>query len=359
MYTDDVTLFFNATQQSCEHITQILDRYCEIAGQDMNKNKSLVVFSPNTPRTFRKFMANTLKVKHAPTLGRYLDVFVDGKNHVKKNATELVERFQQRLQGWKASLLSQAGRVTLIKSVLHSDPIYKMSVFKLPNRETKQMESLMVDFVWGFNTNGKRMHLKNRNFLFSPKHHGGLGLRHLSVVNDALLAKHGWHWIISPSSLSSSWFLNKYRIANTEFKFRNTTQDSWVWRGIRHSLLLIDNFLKWQVGNGDSIDITSKYWCFPWDGDPGLLTVKGLMENRNWDFIKLEELYPWFEAIQIKSSLIPFFPQEDRLTWSGAANGVYSPAAGYNILIQEKNLILSSSHDINWGKFWKLRTVTA
>lgn len=68
-----------------------------------------------------------------------------------------------------------------------------MSVFKLPNQETKRMESLKVDFVWGFKTFGKRMHLKNKNFLFSPKHAGGLGLRHLSVVNDALLAKHGWH----------------------------------------------------------------------------------------------------------------------------------------------------------------------
>lgn len=91
-------------------------------------------------------MATTLGMKQFSNLEKYMGVYVDGKNHMKRNASELLERFQNRLQGWKASLLSQAGRCTLIKSILQADPIYKMSVFQLPKVEVEKMESKMTDF---------------------------------------------------------------------------------------------------------------------------------------------------------------------------------------------------------------------
>lgn len=143
------------------------------------------------------------------------------------------------------------------------------------------MESLVVDFLWGYNPEGKKMHMLNKNRIFSPKTKGGLGFRHLSLVNDSLLVKQGWKWIDNPSSLSSAWFLNKYKVPNTEFNFRKTTQDTWSWRGIRNSLPLIEDHLAWRVGNGESINVESKYWKIPWQGH--------LIEDGNWNFLKLEE----------------------------------------------------------------------
>lgn len=83
--------FFKASQQACSSVTNVLVKYCMLAGQEINRNKSLVVFSPNTPRNFRIFMARTLGVKHACNLGKYLRVYVDGRDHVKKSAVELVD----------------------------------------------------------------------------------------------------------------------------------------------------------------------------------------------------------------------------------------------------------------------------
>ena len=37
---------------------------------------------------------------------------------------DLVDKMQAILQGWKARILSQAGRTTVIKSVLQSMPFY-------------------------------------------------------------------------------------------------------------------------------------------------------------------------------------------------------------------------------------------
>lgn len=103
-------------------------------------------------------------------------------------------------------------------------------------------------------TEGKRMHMLNKSFLFAPKHNGDLGFIYLSFVNEPLLAKQGCKWVFNPQSLTSVWFLNKYKIPNTEFKFHSTSQDLWCWRGICNSLSLID----------DKRQMTSWKWWFNW-----------------------------------------------------------------------------------------------
>lgn len=128
-----------------------------------------------------------------------------------------------RLQGWKASLFSQACRATLIQSVLHSNPVYTMSVFQLPKKDIRKMESTMIDFFWGFKHEGKRMNLLCKDRLLSSKVDGVLDFRHLSLVNEALLSKHGWQWVHETSSLTSAWVLNKYKVPNMEFQFCNIT----------------------------------------------------------------------------------------------------------------------------------------
>ena len=44
---------------------------------------------------------------------------------------DIVDKVQGKFQGWKAKLLSQAGRTTLIASVLQAMPLYVFSCFKV------------------------------------------------------------------------------------------------------------------------------------------------------------------------------------------------------------------------------------
>lgn len=92
MYADDTVLFFKEDQSSCEKVKKVLHDYCNLAGQKMNFEKSLAVFSPNTPRLFKKFMAKTLGVCISNSLCKYLGVFVDGDNIIQKNAEGLIEK---------------------------------------------------------------------------------------------------------------------------------------------------------------------------------------------------------------------------------------------------------------------------
>lgn len=102
-----------------------------MAGQDISKQKSKIVFNPNTLRAFKKFLASTFNVPYKPHLGKYLRVYVD--NELKNsNFIELTEKITQRLSGWKEKLLTQAGRLQLIKSVLSSTPLYRMGFSPSP-----------------------------------------------------------------------------------------------------------------------------------------------------------------------------------------------------------------------------------
>ena len=50
------------------------------------------------------------------------------------------------MQGWKAKLLSQAGKEVMIKKVIQSIPTYSMSVFRLPIGLIKDIETMIRKF---------------------------------------------------------------------------------------------------------------------------------------------------------------------------------------------------------------------
>ncbi|GJW71646.1 RNA-directed DNA polymerase, eukaryota [Tanacetum coccineum] len=57
---------------------------------------------------------------------------------------EIVDKVKSRLSKWKMNTLSIGGRMTLLKSVLSSTPIYYMSMFKVPSQVLKCLEDLFV-----------------------------------------------------------------------------------------------------------------------------------------------------------------------------------------------------------------------
>ena len=82
----------------------------------------------------RESLCDILGFRSTPNLGKYLGFSL--KHHGTKNAdlNFVLERVKQKLAGWKANLLSLAGRAVLIQASTSTIPAYIMQSMALPKK---------------------------------------------------------------------------------------------------------------------------------------------------------------------------------------------------------------------------------
>ncbi|KAL0370615.1 UNVERIFIED_CONTAM: hypothetical protein Sangu_0379600 [Sesamum angustifolium] len=90
-------------------IRDVLRVYGKASGQMINLDKSLVVFSRNTPLNMRETLANILEVQVETQPTKYLGLpYLIGRNK-REIFSSIRERVWQRVGGWKEKILSQGG----------------------------------------------------------------------------------------------------------------------------------------------------------------------------------------------------------------------------------------------------------
>lgn len=210
LFADDCVLFFKANMETCNIVNNLLLRFASISGLKVNTNKSQVYFSPNTPPRFRKLMSKILKCPYSDTIGLYLGNTLDGENMKINSFKHLQSALSNKLQGWKGRFLSQAGRVTLIKSTLASISTYYLSHMHLTKTQAGKCDSIINNFLWGGDGNKRKIHTLSWATICTPMKDGGLGIRNMFELNQALLAKHVWKIINNKDSLLGQTMLAKY-----------------------------------------------------------------------------------------------------------------------------------------------------
>jgi hypothetical protein len=60
----------------------------------------------------------------------------------------IADKILSKLSAWKASLLSIAGRVQLVRAVIQSMLIYSISLYSWPRSLIKQIEKGLKNFIW-------------------------------------------------------------------------------------------------------------------------------------------------------------------------------------------------------------------
>ena len=88
-------------------------------------------------------LAQTLKVNLIQNPSKYLGINFKLRGKKVADFQFLIEKLNSKLQGWKAKLLSQAGRTTLISSVLQSLPPYTFSCFRVSEQVCNKMDAIV------------------------------------------------------------------------------------------------------------------------------------------------------------------------------------------------------------------------
>ena len=120
-FTDDLVLFAKADQKNFAVIRDVLDSFCDMSGQKVSNQKSRVFFSPNLPAHERERLSDILGFRSTPNQGKYLG-FPIKHTSISQDYSFNLELVQNRLVGWKAHLLSLAGRLVLTQSVTSAIP---------------------------------------------------------------------------------------------------------------------------------------------------------------------------------------------------------------------------------------------
>nr|GEX75859.1 RNA-directed DNA polymerase, eukaryota, reverse transcriptase zinc-binding domain protein [Tanacetum cinerariifolium] len=140
----------------------------------MTKSKLLGISVENdkVKQAAAKIGCNTLKTHFS-----YLGFKVGGcMSHI-QSWNETIERMVCRLSKWKLKTLSIGGRLTLLKSMLRSMPIYHMSLFKVPKKVIHRMESMRSYFFNGAKLSSKKSVWVKWKHALASKYKGGLGLK--------------------------------------------------------------------------------------------------------------------------------------------------------------------------------------
>nr|GEV59732.1 RNA-directed DNA polymerase, eukaryota [Tanacetum cinerariifolium] len=106
---------------------------------------------------------------------KYLGVMVGGNMSLVKSWDNMVDKLKQRLSKWKLKTLSIGGRLTLLKSVLGSSPVYNMSLFKVPKIVLNKMEGMRKKFFNGMQDGERKIAWVKWSKVLAAKKHGGLG----------------------------------------------------------------------------------------------------------------------------------------------------------------------------------------
>ena len=70
----DSLFFMEANVDNCEKLLGIVQQFCSVSGQKMNRGKSSLVFSANTPEDFKVQLAEKFQIPVAANPGTYLGI---------------------------------------------------------------------------------------------------------------------------------------------------------------------------------------------------------------------------------------------------------------------------------------------
>ena len=146
LFADDSLIFIKASTESAIRLNDILRIYGEASGKCVNRAKSAIYFSPNTPAAHKESLKQLLNVHSEAFSERYLGLPTAVGRITSGTFEHIGDRVRGKMQGWSERFFACAGRETLIKSIVQAIPTFRMSCFLLTKKVCKNLTSNTAKF---------------------------------------------------------------------------------------------------------------------------------------------------------------------------------------------------------------------
>ncbi|XP_057774960.1 uncharacterized protein LOC130993941 [Salvia miltiorrhiza] len=193
-YADDTIFLLEADDRNVESVKKLLILFQFVSGLAVNFEKSSLL-TVGVDEAVERRWAALLMCKIGSFPCNYLCTKVGGRSNGVGDWKFLVEKVSNKVARWKKIHLSLAGRITLVKSVLQSIPVYQLSIAFIPKVVIKELNSLFSRFLWGGGTQTGGITWFKWNALCFNKKSGGLGFRNVEWFNQVLLIKWLWRFL--------------------------------------------------------------------------------------------------------------------------------------------------------------------
>nr|GFC92783.1 RNA-directed DNA polymerase, eukaryota, reverse transcriptase zinc-binding domain protein [Tanacetum cinerariifolium] len=184
-FADDAVFVGRWSNANIDILVNVLDCFNRASGLKINMCKSNIM----------GIHVEDAKVKQA------LGLKVGGVMSRVDAWKEVINKVKSRLSKWKMKSLSIGGRLTLIKSVLGSLPIYYMYVYRVPKGVIQELETIRSHFFNGCDTSSKKASWVRWSTVLTSKNKGGLGVASMFALNRGLMLKWMWRFFTQKNSL--------------------------------------------------------------------------------------------------------------------------------------------------------------
>ncbi|KAL0295346.1 UNVERIFIED_CONTAM: hypothetical protein Sradi_6839900 [Sesamum radiatum] len=227
-FADDLLLFSKAETASVLVFKRALTMFADLSGLHANIQKSHLILS-RAALPLRDALLATLDFQEGHLPLRYLGLPLLASRLTIADCQPILRKIDDRIKGWEGIMLSFAGRVQLIKSVLSALQVYWAMAFILPKHIIKEIEKRLRRFLWKGSTDVGYAKVSWQQ-VCRPTCEGGLGIRDLHALNKGLMSRHLWRIIVADrSSIWVDWIF-RYRLRDASIWTISAHTGTWGWR---------------------------------------------------------------------------------------------------------------------------------
>ena len=345
MFADDLIICGKAEVQEANAILNILDHFCHESGQTPNWSKSGILFSKNVTMQNREDIKRIFPAPNIDGSFVHLGHPLILPSKERSAAYNFVyEKFKSKLTSYKANRLSHAARLTLIKFVFSSIPVYYMSNILFLKKFLSKLTAIIRNFWWTGvqeDQTTKSLCLRAWADVCIAKNIGGLGVRNLQALNQGLILSAAWRLTKEPQSQIAQILKAKYHHDTSIWRAKSNKPKSAFWAAILKVKPLLISAPTCQIVDGSS-SVWSSPWFLGWEDIYDHLiiqeqpfsypaTVKDLWipGRKQWNASLINSLFTPQTANVILQTPIVYIAGQDTLVWTLTPAGDWSSKSSY------------------------------
>ncbi|XP_047331451.1 uncharacterized protein LOC124935028 [Impatiens glandulifera] len=154
-FADDLFLFAHANVETIQTIKDVLTFFSDVAGLSINVDNSTAFYGGVDDETKARIQ-DIMGISEGSFSVRYLGILLTTRQIQVIHYRPLIEKVKNVIMGWAAKKLSYADRIDLVGSVVMGLIGYWSQQIVLPKKVTKELDTIMCNFIWGSQGRGGR-----------------------------------------------------------------------------------------------------------------------------------------------------------------------------------------------------------